>query len=147
MCLNNIKPSKQQKPKTQIWAWGNQEVSSNWLCFLAVENLASPKIISKMESLVSIIMVEMHICFRQQWCPKISTEVSTHAFYGWERAERKRKPGALNTCSSLGLASDTPGIVKLSIWRDLAAYIMFLFLFFKIRSVPDQGWKNKPSGF
>lgn len=78
-----------------------------------------------MENLISIIMDEMHICFRQQLWPKISLKVSqkvsTHDSWVGEglskvlREERKAWSTLLHTCSCLGFSSIFPGAAKLSI--------------------------------
>lgn len=50
----------------------------------------------------------MHICFRQQWCPRSSTEVSTSNLQGWEKTQqravrREKRQRALSACSSQAL--------------------------------------------
>lgn len=77
--------------------------------FFSVENLILPRSFSKMENFISVIMGKMHICFRQQWCSKISSKVPTHNFWGRRGLSKvlceakKSLRAALNTCSSLDL--------------------------------------------
>lgn len=101
-----------------------------------------------MENLLSITMVEMHICFRQQWCPKMSTKVSIHDYSGWERTQghamgREKRWECLvlalpRVLLAFYLAMQNSAFGEYQLSHVFARNMIFLFI--------DQGWKKSSSG-